>query len=179
MMREGCEWSVSQLYILSGEGVIGESGGLAGLRFGKAESFASEDDVRVGDEGHAVSVGEFFSALADEVDVLALFKDEPCGSDGVAKMLDTGDATGFHAAAVHEECVELDAGIRGKEGAATGVECGVVFKDDDGGFNGIESGTAVGEDFGAGLEGSTYAAFVVSFSFRRDGPGATMDDEDG
>lgn len=106
MMREGCEWSV-----LAGEGVVGESGGLAGLGFREPSSLAVEDEFGVGDEGHAVCVSEFFSALADKVDMLALFKDKTGGADGVAKMLDTGDASGFHAAAVHEKCVELDAGI--------------------------------------------------------------------
>jgi hypothetical protein len=92
-------------------------------------------------------------ARTDEVDVRALFEDEAGGLDGVAEALDTGYAAGFHASAVHEECVELDAAVGGEEATAAGVEGGVVFKDGDGGFNGVEGGTAAGEDAVAGFEG--------------------------
>ena len=97
--------------------------------------------------------GELLCAFCDEVDVRGLLEDEAGGLDGVAEALDTGDAAGFHAVAVHEEGVELDAAVGGEEAAATGVEGGVVFKDGDGGFNGVEGGTAAGEDAVAGFEG--------------------------
>jgi len=111
--------------------------------------------------------------------VRALFEDEAGGLDGVAEALDTGNAAGFHASAVHEEGVKLDAAVGGEEAAATGVEGGVVFKDGDGGFNGVEGGTAEGEDSVAGFEGVADAGFVCGCGVGGDGPGAAVDDEDG
>ena len=77
--------------------------------------------------------------------------------DGVAEAFDTGDATGSHAAAVHEERVELDAAVGGEKAAATGVEGGVVFKNGDGGFDGVKSGATAGEDGVSSLEGGSDA----------------------
>ena len=111
-----------------------------------------EDEFGVVDEGHAVGAGELLGAFADEVDVRGFFEDEAGGLDGVAEALDAGDAAGFHAAAVHEECVELDAAVGGEEAAAAGVEGGVVFEDGDGGFDGIEGRAAAREDTIAGFE---------------------------
>ena len=118
-------------------------------------------------------------AGADEVDMRAFFEDKTGGLDGVAEAFDTGDAAGFHAAAVHEEGVELDAAVGGEEAAAAGVEGGVVFKDGDGGFNGVECGTAEGEDAVAGFEGVANAGLVGGCGVGGDGPGAAVDDEDG
>jgi len=111
----------------AGEGLVAEAGGLTGLGVGEARDFAGEDQLAVVDEGHAVSGGEAFRAFTDEVDVGRLLEDEAGGLDGIAEALDAGDAAGFHAAAVHEEGVELDAAVGGEEAAAAGVEGGVVF----------------------------------------------------
>jgi hypothetical protein len=107
------------------------------------------------------------------------FEDEAGGLDGVAEALDAGDAAGFHAAAVHEEGVELDAAVGGEEAAAAGVEGGVVFKDGDGGFNGVDGGAAEGEDAVAGFEGVADAGLVGGCGVGGDGPGAAVDEEDG
>lgn len=94
-------------------------------------------------------------------------------------MFDAGDAAGFHTAAVHEEGVELDAAVGGEEGAAAGVEGGVVFKDGDGGLDGIEGGAVAGEDGVADLEGMADAGFVGGGIGGGDGPGASVDEQGG
>jgi len=129
---------------VAGEGFVGQSGGLADLGMGEALAFAVEDEFGVVDEGHAVSLGELLCAVADEVDVGTLLKDQARGLDGVAEALDAGNTAGLHAAAVHEQGIHLDAAIGGEEAAPAGIEGGVVFKDGNGGFNGIEGGTATG-----------------------------------
>ena len=96
--------------------------------------------------------GELLSAWADEVDVGALLEDEAGGLNGVAEMLDAGYAASLHAATIHEKGIELDAAVGGEEAAAAGIEGGVVFKDGNGGFDGVEGRTAEGQDFIAGLE---------------------------
>jgi hypothetical protein len=112
------------------------------LGVGEALALTVEDEFGVVDEGHAVRGGELLGAIADEVDMVALFEDQAGGLNGIAQALDAGYASGLHAAAVHEERVKLDAAVGGEKAAAAGVEGGVVFEDGDGGFNGIEGGCA-------------------------------------
>jgi SH3-like domain-containing protein len=90
--------------------------------------------------------GEPLRTFTNKVDMWRLLKDKAGGLNGVTQALDAGDAAGFHAAAVHEERVELDAAVGGEKAAAASVEGGVIFEDGDGGFNGIEGGPASGED---------------------------------
>ena len=122
---------------------------------------------------------ELLGSRSDKVDVRALLENETRGLDGVAEALDAGHAASLHAAAVHEEGVELDAAFRGEEAAAPGVEGGVVFKNADSGFHCIEGGAAKGKDLVAGLQGFANAGFVSFSGIGRNGPGATVDDEDG
>ena len=143
----------------------------------EAFAFAIEDELGVVDEGHAVGVGELLGAFRDKVDVRRLLEDEAGGLDGVAEALDTGDTAGFHAAAVHEQGVELDAAVRGEEAAAAGVECGVVLEDGDGGFDGVEGRAADGEDGISRFKGAANTGLVGGFGVGRDGPGAAVNDE--
>ena len=123
--------------------------------------------------------GEALCAFSNKVDVRRLLEDEAGGVDGVAEALDTGYATGFHAAAVHEESVELDAAVGGEKAASAGVEGRVIFKDGDGGFDGIEGGAAAGEDCVALFEGVADTGFVGFGCIGGDGPCAAVDEEDG
>jgi hypothetical protein len=126
-----------------------------------------------------VGGGEALGAFPNEVDVGGLFEDESSGLDGVAQALDTGNAAGFHAAAVHEERVELDAAVGGEKAAAAGVEGGVLFKDGDGCFDGVESRASAGEDGIAGFEGFADADLVGLGSVRGNGPCTAVDEQDG
>jgi hypothetical protein len=146
---------------------------------GEALTLAVEDQFGVVDEGHAVGVGELLGAGADEVDVRAFFEDQAGGLNGVAEALDTGHAASLHAAAVHEEGVELDAAVGGEKAAAAGVEGGVVFEDGDGGFDGIEGRAAAREDGIAGFKGVADTGFVSGSGVGGDGPCAAVDEESG
>jgi len=163
----------------SGKGFVSEAGGLAGLGVGEALDFAGQDELGVVDEGHAVSGGEALRAISDKIDVLAFFEDEAGGLDGVAEALDAGHAAGFHAATVHEEGIELDTAVGGEEAAAAGVEGGVVFKDGDGGLDGVDGGAAEGEDGIAGFKGGADAGFMGGCGVGGDGPGAAVNEESG
>jgi hypothetical protein len=99
--------------------------------------------------------------------------------DGIAEALDAGDATGFHAASVHEEGVKLNATVGGEEAAATSVEGRVIFEDSDSGFNGIDGCAAAGEDFVTDLEGAAHAGFVCGCGVGRNGPCAAVNEEGG
>jgi len=161
----------------SGERVVAEAGGFAELGVGETLALAVEDEFRVVDEGHAVGLGELFGAWADKVDVLTLFEDQARGLNGIAKTLDACDATSLHATAVHEESIELDTAIRGEKAATAGVEGGVVFKDGDGGFDGIECGCSTREKSVAGFKGVANTGQVSGSGVGGNGPCATVNDE--
>ena len=163
----------------SGEGGVIEAGGMTELCVGEALAFAIEYEFAVINEGHAVGLGELLCAGTDEVDVLAFLEDEAGGLDGVAETLDAGNAAGAHAASVHEEGVELDAAVGGKEAAAAGIEGGIVFKNGDGGFDGVEGGGSAGEDSVAGFKGGADAGQVSGCGVGGDGPGAAVDEKSG
>jgi hypothetical protein len=149
--------------------------GLADLGLGEAFSFALEDELRVLDEGHAVELCELFCAGADEVNVWALFEDEACGMNWVAKALDTGYAASLHTATVHQEGVELNAAVGGKKAAASGIENGVVFEDGDGRLDRIKGRTAAREDGITGFKRAADSGLMGGRVVGRDGPGAAVD----
>ena len=124
----------------AGKGEVGESGALIRLSQGEALAFAVEDKLGVVDKWHAVGGGEFFGALANEVDVRAPVEHQARGLNGIAQALDAGDSAGAHRASIHEESIKLDAPVAGEKAAAPGVEGGVVFEFGDGGFDGVGGG---------------------------------------
>jgi hypothetical protein len=126
-----------------------------------------------------VGVGEVLRAGADEVDVGAFFEDEAGGLDGVTQAFNTGHAAGFHAAAVHEQGIELDPAVGGEKAAATGIEGGIVFEDGDSCFDGIESGSAAREECIASLEGAAYSGLVGGGGIGGDSPSAAVDEKRG
>ena len=164
---------------VAGEGGIGEAGGGTGPCLGESLTFAIEDEFAVIDQLHAVGLGEAFSAFADEVDMRALLEDETGGVNGIAEAFDAGDPAGFHASTIHEECIELDAAVRGEEAAATGVEGGIVFEDGDGGFDGVDGSASASEDLMTDFEGAAHAGFVGGGCVGGDGPGSAMNEEGG
>ena len=161
----------------AGEGVVGEAGSFAELGLGEPIALAVEDEFGVRDEGHAVGVGELLGAGADEVNVGTFFEDQAGGLNGIAEALDTGHTAGLHAAAVHEERVELNAAIGGEKAAASGIEGGIVLEDGDGGFNGVESRTTAREDCVAGFKGAANAGFMGASGVGGDGPCSTVNEE--
>lgn len=163
----------------SGEGVVAETGGFARLGMSEALALAIEDKFGVVDEGHAVRGGKVLGSGTDEIDMLAFFEDETRGLDGIAEPLDACNAAGSHASSVHEQGVQLHTAIGGEEGAAAGIECGVVFENGDGGFDSVERRAGTSEDGVTRIESSANACFVSRLSVSRDGPGSAVDDEGG
>jgi hypothetical protein len=131
---------------VSGKRFVGESGCLPGLRMGKPGALAIENELAVVNELHAVGRGECFGSGADEVDMRALLKNKTGGQNGILDSLDARHTTGFHAAAVHEKRIELDAAGGCKKAASTRIKSGVILKNHHGCFDRIESGASMGED---------------------------------
>jgi hypothetical protein len=124
-------------------------------------------------------MSKLLGASADEIDVRTFFEDEAGGLNGVAKMLDTGHAASFHTAAVHEKSVELDPSVGGKKAATSGVEGGVVFEDGDGGFDSIESRSALRKNGIAGFKRVADTDLVGGCRVGWDGPCAAVNEKSG
>jgi hypothetical protein len=146
---------------------------------GKTFTLAVQNQIGIVDEGHSVRCGELLCALADEVDVGTLFQDQAGGLDGVSEAFDASHTASFHAATIHEQGIQLNSSIEGEKAAAAGVEGGIVFKDGDGGFNGVESGAAEGEDVIASFESVANTRFVSGRGLSGNSPCAAVDEEDG
>ena len=136
----------------AGESDVGEASLMARLGEGEAVDFARENELAVGDEGHAVGGGKALRTFTNKVDMGRLFQDEAGSFDGIAQALDAGNAAGFHAASVHKESVKLDTAVGGEKAAETGVKGGVIFKDSDGGLDSIDRRAASGQDGIASFE---------------------------
>ena len=124
-------------------------------------------------------VGKLLCAFSDEIDVRALFEDEAGGLNGIAEPFDTGHAPGSHAATVHEQGVELHAGIGGEKATAAGVKGGIVFEDDDRGFDSVKGRAATREDGLTGFKGGANAGLVGFGSVGGNGPCAAVNEEGG
>jgi hypothetical protein len=109
----------------------------------------------------------------------ALFEDQAGGLDGIAQALDTGHATGLHAAAVHEQSVKLNAAIGSKKAATARIESRIVFKNGDCCFNGVKGGTAARKNRVASFQSAAYAGFVSGCRVGGDSPCAAMNQESG
>jgi hypothetical protein len=92
-------------------------------------------------------------------------------------MFDAGNASGFHAAAIHQQRVELDAPIGGEEAASPSIERGVILEHDNSRLDRIECGASMGEDRVSGFQGLADAVLMRGLVRWRNGPGAPMNQE--
>ena len=122
---------------VSGEGFVGKSGCLPGLRMGKPRAFAVENEITVVNKLHAMGGSERFGAGTDKVDMRTLLENQASRQNGILDSLDARHATGFHATAIHEKSIELDAAIGCKKTASTCIESGVILKNHYGGLDSI------------------------------------------
>src|SRR5581483_8235998 len=68
------------------------------------------------------------------------------GMNGIADSADRGDGSGAKRTSVHDDGVAFDVAVEIEMRAIAGVEDRILFEDDDGGFDGVESGAARGEN---------------------------------
>src|SRR5713226_7999711 len=120
---------------------------------------------------------EALRASSDEHHVRTIFEDLPGNPDGVLDALQSGRGAGAKRRAVHDDGVAFDVAVKIEVRAVTGVEDGVVFEDDDGGFDGIQSGAAAGEDGPPGSESAMAAGFAGVHGVVRNVPRAAMNNE--
>ena len=121
--------------------------------------------------------GEALGAFADEHHVRAILEDFAGESNGIADALQRGRGAGAERGAVHDDGVALDAAVEIQVGAVAGVEDRIVFEDDNGGLDGVESGAAGREDGPAGGQGALAAGLAGVDSFVGDVPCAAVNDQ--
>ena len=125
----------------------------------------------------SLSFGKALRALSDEHHVGAMLENLAGELNGVLDALQSGGSAGAKRCAVHDDGVAFDATVKIKVRAVTGVEDGVVFEDDDGSFDGIESGAAAREDGPTRSEGGIATRFASFHGFVRNVPRAAMNNE--
>jgi hypothetical protein len=75
-----------------------------------------------------------------------MFEDFAGEANGILDSPEAGGGAGTKGGAVHDDRVAFDAAVEIKMRAEAGIEDGVVFENDYSGFDGVESGAALGED---------------------------------
>ena len=159
---------------------------VAAMMFGGVRVFAATEPRRVfggGDEfagiaeGNAVLGGEALGAFGDEHHVRRFFEDGARGANGIFDAVETGDGAGAKGGGVHNDGVAFDLAVEIEMGAETGVENGVVFENDDGGFDGVEGVTATGENIPSGVKSAQAAGFAGVNGIVGNVPGTTVNNE--
>src|SRR3954451_20754932 len=89
-------------------------------------------------------------------------------------MLNSTDAAGTQRVAVHDESVELNFAFAIEKAAATSVKGLVIFHDDDGFLDGVESGAGLLQNAPTGGDSVPHAIDVGVDHVGRNSPGATM-----
>jgi len=122
---------------------------------------------------------ELFGSGPDEVDMGTFLENETSGLDGITQALYTGNATGLHAATVHEESIELDATIGCQEASTACVEGRVIFHHGDGGLDCVDCSAPLRKHSEAGLKGFANTGFMGGCGIVRNGPCSAMNDQNG
>jgi len=155
--------------IFSGVGV------LAAAKPGFA--LGGRDEVFGVAEPDAMRVGEIFGALGDEHHVGTFFEDRAGGLDGIFNATQSCDGASAERCGVHDDGVALDVAIKSEMRAEAGIEDGIVFEDDDGGFDGVERVATGFQNIPASLKSAKAAGFTNVDGIIGDVPGAAMNNE--
>src|ERR1700694_3622885 len=122
-------------------------------------------------------LGEALRAFSDEHHVRGIFEDLASALSGILDAMKSGGSAGVKRCAVHDDGVAFDVAVQIEVRAVTGVEDGVVFEDDDGGFDGVQSGAAAAPDGPTRSESVMAAGGASVYGFVWNVPGAAMNNE--
>ena len=120
---------------------------------------------------------ELLSAFGDEHHVRALLEDGARGLDGIFDTPKTGDGACAECGRVHDDGIAFDVAIDVEMRTVARVEDGIVFEDDDGGFDGIEGVAAVAEHTPTCAKSAEAARVAGVNGVVRDVPCPAMNDE--
>ena len=96
------------------------------------------DEVFGTAELDTMCAGKILGAFGNEHHVGAFFEDSAGGLNRVFHTAQARDGASAERGSVHDDGVALDVAIKSEMRAEAGIEDGIVFEDDDGGFDGVE-----------------------------------------
>ena len=99
----------------------------------------------------AVLRSKALGAFGDQHHVRTFFKNGAGQADGIPDAMQASDRTRAKSRRVHHDRIAFNLTVEIEMRAIAGVEDGIVFKNDDGGFDGVEGVATSGEDPPAGL----------------------------
>jgi len=130
-------------------------------------------------EGDVMLHSEALGACGDEHHVRRVLEDGAGNTNGILDVAQSRDGTGAKRGRVHDDRVAFDLAVKIQVGTITGVEDGIIFEDDDGGFDGVESVAAVDQHAPTSAK-SAEAAGIAGFNgFIGNVPGTAVDNERG
>ena len=116
-------------------------------------------------------------AFGDQHHVRALFENGARQADGIPDAVQAGDGSRAKSGRVHDDRITFDLAIEIEMRAITGVEDGIVFKNHDGGFDGVECVAASGENAPPGFKGAPAPNFAGFDGVIGNVPSATVNNE--
>src|ERR1700687_2527135 len=122
-------------------------------------------------------LGEALRAFRSEHHVRRIFEDLSGNLNGILDAMQSGGSAGAKRCAVHDDGVAFDVAVQIEVRAVTGVEDGVVLEDNDGGFDGVQSGAAAAQDGPTRSESVMAAGCASVYGFVRNVPSAAMNNE--
>ena len=140
---------------------------------------ARNNQVFIFAEGNAVLLSESLGSFRNEIHMRAVTQNLARRPNRIRNVLDTSDATRAEGCSVHNEGIELDFAVAVQKAASPGVESFVVFHNHNCFFSGIERRAALLEHAPTRGRGILHAVEVSLDKIVRNGPGATVDEENG
>jgi hypothetical protein len=120
---------------------------------------------------------EAFGAFVNEHHVRAIFEDLAREPDWIADAPQNRYGTCAQGGAIHNDCVTFDVAIESEMRAEASIENGIVFENDDSGFDGIERRAALIEDGPACGESAFATAFACVDRLIGNVPSAAVNNE--
>src|SRR5208282_2252382 len=125
----------------------------------------------------AVLRGKALGAFGDQHHMRAFFKNGAGQADRILDAVQTSNGTGTKSGRVHDDRIAFDLTVEIEMRAIAGVEDGIVLKNDDRSFDGVEGVSASGENGPAGLQGAAAPNLAGFDGVIGNVPSATVNDE--
>jgi len=146
------------------------------LVFAQALDLSGDDELFVAAKSDAVLGGKALGALGHKIDVRTVAKNFSGGTNRVAQTFDTTDPATAQRRAVHDEGVKLHLAVAVQEAAPSGVKRLVVFENDHGFFNRVESRAAAFERAPSASSSIAHTVEVSLDHVVRNGPSTPVND---
>jgi len=125
----------------------------------------------------SVLFGEALRAFGDQHHMRTTLENFAREPNRILDALQRGRSAGAERRTVHDDGVALHPAIQIEMRPIPRVKNGIVLENHDGGFDGVQGGTAVGEESPAGTQCALAAGLASVYGFVRNVPRAAMNDQ--